>query len=59
MSVCIWSVICRVRSVRLATALMMSDGAIPPSKGRLLIFVGFGQPGQWGNAKELMSIASV
>ena len=44
LSGCLWSVICRVRSVRLATALLMSDGAIPASMGRLLVFVGFRQP---------------
>ena len=43
LSGCLWSVVCRVRSVRLATALLMSDGAIPASTGRLLIFVGFRQ----------------
>ena len=32
---------CRVRSVRLATALMMSDGAISASTGRLLALVDF------------------
>ena len=36
LSGCISSVVCRVRFVRLATALMISDGAIP--------FVGFRQP---------------
>ena len=40
----LWSVVCRVRSVRLATALLMSDWAIPASTGRLLVFVGFRQP---------------
>ena len=35
LSGCLWSVVCRVRSVRLATALLMSDGAIPASMGRL------------------------
>ena len=40
---CLWSVVCRVRSVRLATALLMSDGAIPASTGRLLVFIGFRQ----------------
>ena len=44
LSVCLWSVACRVRSVRLATALLMSDGAMPTSVGRLLVFVGFKQP---------------
>ena len=41
---CLSSVACRVRSVRLATALLMSDGAIPASTGRLLMLVGFRQP---------------
>ena len=36
---CLSSVVCRVRSVRLATALLVSDGAIPASMGRLLVFV--------------------
>ena len=44
LSGCLWSVVCRVRSVRLATALLVSDGAIPASTGRLLVFVGFRQP---------------
>ena len=44
LSGCLWSVVCRVRSVRLATALPMSGGAIPASTGRLLVFVGFRQP---------------
>ena len=44
LSGCLWSAVCRVRSVRLATALLMSDGAIPASTGRLLVFVGFRQP---------------
>ena len=44
LSGCLWSVVCRVRSVRLATALLMSDGAIPARMGRLLVFVGFRQP---------------
>ena len=34
LSGCISSVVCRVRSVRLATALLMSDGAIPASSLR-------------------------
>ena len=34
----------RARSVRLATALLMSDGEIPASMGRLLVLVGFRQP---------------
>ena len=41
LSGCLLSVACRVHSVRLATALLMSDGA---STGRLLVFVGFRQP---------------
>ena len=41
---CLWSVVCRVRSVLLATALLMSDGAIPASTGTLLVFVGVRQP---------------
>ena len=32
----LWSVVCRVRPVRLATVLLMYDGAIPASTGRLL-----------------------
>ena len=44
LSGCLSSVACRVRSVRLATALLMSDGAIPASTGRLLVFVGFRHP---------------
>ena len=44
LSGCLWSVVCQVRSVRLATALLMYDGAIPASMGRLLVFVGFRQP---------------
>ena len=44
LSGCLLSVVFRVRSVRLATALLMYDGAIPASTGRLLIFVGFRQP---------------
>ena len=35
------AVVCCVRSVRLATALLMSGGAIPASMGRLLESVGF------------------
>ena len=38
------SVVCRVRAVRLATALMMSGGAIPANVDRRLVFVGFIQP---------------
>ena len=38
------SVACRVRSVRLATALLMSGGTIPASTGRMLVFVGFKHP---------------
>ena len=44
LSGCLSSVACRVRSVRHATALLMSDGAIPASTSRLLVFVGFRQP---------------
>ena len=44
LSGCLSSVACRVRSVRLATALLMYDGAIPASTGRLFVFVGFRQP---------------
>ena len=44
LSGCLSSVVCRGRSVRLATALLMSDGAIPASRGRLLVFVGFRHP---------------
>ena len=44
LSGCLSSVVCRVRSVRLSTALLMSDGAIPASMGRLLVFVGFRHP---------------
>ena len=44
LSGCLSSIVCRVRSVRLATALLMSDGAIPASTGMLLVFVGFRQP---------------
>ena len=44
LSGCIWSVVCRVRSVRLATALLVSGGAIPASAGIMLVFVGFRQP---------------
>ena len=43
LSGCLWSVVWRVRSVRLATALLMSGGLIPASTGRLLVFVGFRQ----------------
>ena len=43
LSGCLWSVVCRVRSVQLATALLMSDWAIPASTGRLLVFVGIRQ----------------
>ena len=41
---CLSPVACRVRSVRLATALLMYDGAISASTGRLLVFVGFRLP---------------
>ena len=44
LSGCLWSVVCRVRTVRLATALLMPGGVIPSSTGRLLVFVGFRQP---------------
>ena len=44
LSECLSSVSCRVHSVRLATALLMSDGTIPASTGRLLVFVGFRHP---------------
>ena len=44
LSGCLSSVVCRVRSVRLATALLMPVGAIPASTGRLLVFVGFRHP---------------
>ena len=46
LSGCLSSVVCRVHSVRLATALLMSDEAIPASRptGRLLVFVGFRHP---------------
>ena len=40
LSGCLSSVVCRVRSVRIATALLMSDWAIPASSDRLLVFVG-------------------
>ena len=41
LSGCLSSVACHVRSVRLATALLMSYGAIPANAGRRLVFVGF------------------
>ena len=44
LSECLSSVSCRVRSVRFSTALLMSDGAIPASTGRLLVYVGFRHP---------------
>ena len=44
LSACLSSVVCRVRSVRLATALLMSDGAMPANMDRLLVSVGFRQP---------------
>ena len=44
LSGCLSSIACRARSVRLTTALLMSDGAIPASTGRLLVFVGFRHP---------------
>ena len=34
----LWSVVCRDRSVRLATALLVSDGAIQANTGRLFMF---------------------
>ena len=43
LSACLRSVVCRVRSVRLATALLMSGGVIPASTRRLLVCVGFRQ----------------
>ena len=46
LSRCLWSVVCRVRSVRLATALLVSDGGNSGEYGRLLVlnFVGFIHP---------------
>ena len=44
LSGCLSSVACRVRSVRRATALLMSDGAIQVSTGILLVFVCFRHP---------------
>ena len=44
LSWCLSSVLFRVRSVRLATVLLMSGWAIPASMARLLVFVGFRQP---------------
>ncbi len=46
LSGCISSVglLCRVHSVRLATALLVSHWAIPASMARLLVFVRFRQP---------------
>ena len=44
LSGCLWCVICHVRSVRLATALLTSVGAIPASTGSQLVFVGVRQP---------------
>ena len=38
---CLSSVVCRVCSVRLATVILVSGGAIPASMGRLLVSVGF------------------
>ena len=39
LSACLRSVVCRVRSVRLATALLVADGSIPA-----MVLVGFRQP---------------
>ena len=44
LSGCISSVACRVRSVQLATALLMSNRTIPASTGRLLAFAGLIHP---------------
>ena len=44
LSGCLWSVVCRARSQRRATALMMSGGAIQAATGELFVFVGFRQP---------------
>ena len=44
LSGCLSSVACRVHSVHLANSLLMSDGAIPASTDRLLVFVGFRHP---------------
>ena len=44
LSGCLMSVVCRDRSVRFAIALLMSDGEIPASMGRMLVLVGFRQP---------------
>ena len=43
LSGCLWPIVCCALSVRLATALLMSDGEIPASMGRLLVLVGFRQ----------------
>ena len=43
LSGCLSSVVCRVHSVRLATARLMPDGWIPANTGRLFVFVGFRQ----------------
>ena len=45
---CLSSVLWRVRSVRLATALLVSHWAIPASMTRLFVFVRFRQPGIHG-----------
>ena len=44
LSGCISSLACRVHTVRLTTALLMYDGSIPASTGKLLVCVGFRQP---------------
>ena len=41
---CLASVVCRVRSMRHATVLLMSEGAIPASRCTLYKFVGLRQP---------------
>ena len=41
---CMASVVCRVRSMRQATVLLMWGGAIPASMSRLSKFVGLSQP---------------
>ena len=44
LSRCLWSVVCRVSSVRLATVLLLSDRGDSGEYGRLLVFVGFIHP---------------